>query len=184
MPICKKCSSQFPNWIKEEGKKKNISSRSYCLSCSPRGKNLGYDLRKRATDEKYKFLYKSENSIICKVCERHYPRKRKNNLICSSCRTNYKRYKNKQKAKELLGNKCLKCKNSDFAVLTFHHVNPSEKSFDLSSSWNNTEWNILEKEVNKCVLLCYNCHMKEHQKDLTKLIEFYEKPVDNSKFLE
>lgn len=175
MPICKKCNSQFPNSISENGKRKFIHTRSYCLTCSPRGENLGYDLRKRSTDEKYKEIYKSQDSVVCKVCERHYPRKLKNNLVCSTCRNNYQRYKNKQKAKELLGSKCAKCENNDLAVLTFHHVNSEEKSFDLASNWSQVKWDLLELEIKKCVLLCYNCHMKEHQKDLTKLIEFYEK---------
>lgn len=176
MPICKKCNSQFPNTILENGKQKHIRSRSYCLVCSPRGKNLGYDLRKRATDEKYKNLFASNDSIICKICERKFKRKRKNNLVCSSCRSNYARYKNKKKGIMLLGGKCSHCFTTDSDVLTFHHINPEEKIFDLARGWSGTNWEDLEKEVKKCILLCYNCHMKHHKKDLTKLIDFYEKP--------
>jgi len=179
MPICKNCNTKFPNYISENGKRKYIHKRSYCLSCSPRGENAGYDLRKRATDEKYKTKYKTESSIICKVCERHFPRKKKSNLVCSTCRSNYQRYKQKQKAKNLLGNKCQKCGNCNLDVLTFHHVNPAEKSFDLASTWAQVDWSIIEAEVKKCVLLCYNCHMKEHKKDLTPLINFYENPLTN-----
>jgi len=175
MPICKKCNSQFPNSILENGVRKWIHSRSYCLSCSPRGENAGYDLRKRSTDEKYKEIYKSQDSVVCKVCERHYPRKRKNNLVCSTCRSNYQRYKNKQKAINLLGSKCSKCSSTDCDTFTFHHINPDEKKLALANSWGNVNWNLLESEIKKCILLCYNCHMKEHKKDLAKLIEFYEK---------
>lgn len=177
MPICKKCNIKFPNFISENGKKKYLHTRSYCLNCSPRGENIGYDLRKRATDEKYKILYKSESSIACKVCERYFPRKKKTNLVCSTCRSNYQRYKNKQKGIEMLGSKCSKCFSTDRDVLTFHHINPDEKELGLADSWSNVNWNTLEAEIKKCVLLCCNCHMKEHKKDLTALINFYENPL-------
>jgi len=176
MPICKNCNIKFPRKIIEDGKKKDLSSRSYCLTCSPRGENFGYDLRKRSTDEKYKDLYKSENSIVCKICNRHYPRKKKNNLVCGTCRTGC-RYKNKQRGIDLLGAKCVKCLTEDREVLTFHHTNPNEKSFDLSANWSSINWNKVELEIKKCVLLCYNCHMKEHKKDLAALINFYENPL-------
>ena len=180
MPICKNCNIKFPNKIIEDGKKKDLSGRSYCLTCSPRGKNFGYDLRKRSTDEKYKDLYKSENSIVCKICNRHYTRKKKNNLVCGTCRTGYRRYKNKQKGIDLLGAKCSKCSIKDRDVLTFHHVDPNEKSFGLSDNWSGVSWKAIETEIKKCVLLCHNCHMKEHKKDLSVLINFYENPLTNN----
>ncbi len=180
MPTCKNCNLKFPNVILEDGKQKYLSSRSYCLICSPRGKNLGYDLRKRATDTKYKNICDKENQIECKVCKRHYPRKKKNNLVCSTCRNNYLRYKNKQKAKDLLGNKCQKCGNCDLDVLTFHHIDPEKKSFNLSDNWTQTNWADLETEIKKCLLLCCNCHIKEHKKDLTDLINFYESSLKES----
>lgn len=112
--------------------------------------------------------------MICKVCERHYPRKDKNNLVCSTCRNNYQRYKSKRKALKILGDKCFKCDENDLEVLTFHHTDPETKEIELASSWANVNWEILEKEINKCILLCANCHIKKHKKDLSKLIDFYE----------
>lgn len=37
MPTCQKCGKDFPNWIKLNGERKNISKRKYCLDCSPFG---------------------------------------------------------------------------------------------------------------------------------------------------
>lgn len=35
MKICKKCQAQFKSWAFIEGKKRSLSSRKYCLKCSP-----------------------------------------------------------------------------------------------------------------------------------------------------
>jgi len=62
----------------------------------------------------------------------------------------------------LLGNKCSNCgykKNS--SALCFHHL--KDKSFGLTSrEIANHNWNRILEEVNKCVLLCSNCHMELH----------------------
>lgn len=39
MPSCRLCGSPFPNWLKIDGKPRNLSSRKYCLDCSPRGRH-------------------------------------------------------------------------------------------------------------------------------------------------
>lgn len=176
MPTCKKCNNKFPNCIEENGKRKYLNSRSYCLVCSPRGSNYGYDLRKRATDTKYRDKYKNHNSIECAICKRHFPRRKKNNLVCSTCRGNYLRYKNRKKAIDLLGSQCAKCNINDYDVLTFHHLDSTIKSFDLSESWSRIDFDIIKAEVMKCELLCFNCHCKQHKKNLSRLIDFYERP--------
>lgn len=173
MPTCKKCNNNFPNRIIIDGKEKYLNSRSYCLICSPLGSDLGYDLRKRATDENYKTLFNSLDSLICPICEREFPRKRKCNRVCSTCRMNYVRYVQRQKGIDILGGKCSNCDEADCEVLQFHHKNPAEKEFTLSANWANKDWDKLEKEINKCELLCSNCHIKLHRKDINKIIEFF-----------
>lgn len=48
--------------------------------------------------------------------------------------------------------------------MTFHHINPENKSFPLTISnlWSR-KWPLILKEVEKCDLLCYNCHMSLEQ---------------------
>ena len=46
-------------------------------------------------------------------------------------------------------------------ALEFHHLNPLEKDFNISSSSKPIEE--LKKEVDKCQLLCANCHREVHQ---------------------
>lgn len=173
MPICKKCNNKFPCKITLNGKEKFLHTRSYCLDCSPLGKNLGYDLRKESNDKKYIDLFQKEGVIKCRICERSYLRKKKNNLICSTCRNSYFRFNQRNKAIDSLGGKCSKCDCKDKEVLQFHHTDPNQKDFNLSGNWSQKEWLTLEKEIVKCILLCANCHSKEHRKDLTKIIEFY-----------
>jgi hypothetical protein len=65
------------------------------------------------------------------------------------------------KIKEKL--KCSKCEENDVACLDFHHVNANEKevSIALISSKGWSEERML-KEINKCIVLCSNCHRKHH----------------------
>ncbi len=63
-----------------------------------------------------------------------------------------------------LGGACNECKLKDdcLDVYCFHHRNPSEKSFNISSKRMST-FERIKKELDKCDLLCSNCHRKEHQ---------------------
>lgn len=55
----------------------------------------------------------------------------------------------------------LKLKNSHPAVYDFHHMDPNEKDINFSSVkyW---KWGKIVDELNKCNLLCSNCHRIEH----------------------
>lgn len=59
----------------------------------------------------------------------------------------------------LLGGKCAKCGYSKTqCALEFHHVNPDEKEFTLSKLIKSNNDLLVRFELNKCVLLCRNCH--------------------------
>ena len=67
---------------------------------------------------------------------------------------------------DLKGGKCKECGyNKCLRALCFHHRNPKEKKFTLNhfDLGHRSEKNLL-KEVNKCDLLCANCHMELHDK--------------------
>ena len=51
--------------------------------------------------------------------------------------------------------------------MQFHHMDPEEKDFELSIKYNNgiTNMQLLYNEVDKCKLLCANCHAEEHEKE-------------------
>lgn len=80
----------------------------------------------------------------------------------------------KEKAVKYKGGKCQVCGyNKSIAALTFHHINPNEKSFGISQVGHKISWEELVIELNKCAMLCQNCHIEVHEGvlDLTKNLE-------------
>jgi 5-methylcytosine-specific restriction endonuclease McrA len=60
------------------------------------------------------------------------------------------------------GGVCTLCKNKfPYFVYEFHHKNPEDKEFEWRNIKNASK-EIQEKELNKCVLLCSNCHKIVH----------------------
>jgi 5-methylcytosine-specific restriction endonuclease McrA len=69
----------------------------------------------------------------------------------------------KAKAIEHKGGQCLICGyRKTNGALTFHHKNPKTKSFGLSARGVTRSWSKVQKELDKCVLLCANCHAEVH----------------------
>lgn len=74
-----------------------------------------------------------------------------------------RRRKLKLLAIEHLGGKCSRC-GYDRCVqaLSFHHKNPNDKLFGISAKGITRSWASVQKEIDKCELLCANCHMEIH----------------------
>jgi hypothetical protein len=69
----------------------------------------------------------------------------------------------KQKAIDYLGGECVDCKGVfPTSVYDFHHLDPSEKEFNLGNILRRKDFEFVEKELSKCVLLCANCHRIRH----------------------
>ena len=70
----------------------------------------------------------------------------------------------KKKAIEYKGGKCIICGYDKCeASLCFHHLDPLEKDFGVSSHGWTHSWNKIISELDKCVLVCANCHGEIHQ---------------------
>ena len=68
----------------------------------------------------------------------------------------------KQQAVEYMGGKCSDCHTVyPAAVYDFHHLNPAEKDMDPQKALRAT-WDKARVELDKCVLLCANCHRIRH----------------------
>jgi hypothetical protein len=51
-----------------------------------------------------------------------------------------------------------KCKDS----LEFHHIMRDGKSFGISAKGYTRSWKSIKSELDKCVMLCANCHREWH----------------------
>lgn len=76
----------------------------------------------------------------------------------------------KSKLVEYKGGCCEKCGyNKSEQALQFHHMNPNEKDFNISGRSYSLER--MKKEVDKCIMVCANCHIEIHEEERNKKAE-------------
>ncbi len=95
-------------------------------------------------------------------------------MYCSTrCKNNNHQSYHAQKSRGLkrkidvvlqFGGRCKLCGyKRNISALTFHHINPKEKSFKLDMrSLSNRKNDQIKEELKKCILLCHNCHSEIH----------------------
>ena len=93
------------------------------------------------------------------------------------------RQKRKQELVQAAGGCCnicgyLKC----IGALEFHHIDPLQKKYGISSSGNCHSLEQDLEEIKKCILVCANCHREIHselysQKELLQLQKFDEEYI-------
>jgi hypothetical protein len=67
---------------------------------------------------------------------------------------------------EHLGGRCEICGyNKCMRALSFHHRDPLKKDFGISAQGMTRSWERVKTEVEKCMLLCANCHMELHDEE-------------------
>ena len=72
----------------------------------------------------------------------------------------------KLRAVSYLGGACIDCGyDRCVAALCFHHVEPNLKHFSISKDGNTAPWSEVQKELDKGVLLCLNCHAEAHARE-------------------
>ena len=65
---------------------------------------------------------------------------------------------------EYKGSRCAICRyNKCVQALEFHHRNPSKKDFGISAKGYTRSWQKVKNELDKCILLCANCHREVHE---------------------
>src|SRR5437764_6667606 len=47
-------------------------------------------------------------------------------------------------------------------ALEFHHLDPTQKDFGISKKGYTRSWEKTKGEIEKCILLCANCHREVH----------------------
>mgnify|MGYP000923179231 CR=1 FL=1 len=148
--LCLLCSKDFPRFIRIDGVKKNLQHRKYCLECSPFGKHNTRQLA-GATHRP-----KSDPGV--RVVEW--------------------RKRVKQRAVIYKGGCCIVCGYLRcVAALSFHHTDPTKKDFNISGS--TRAWCAIKLELDKCVLLCHNCHCEVHHGTLSLDAHMFKNPTPN-----
>lgn len=121
---------------------------------------------------------KQETQKICPICNKTFTTKAINRKYCYECSPseniiNRAAIRDRQRAikhrlVEYKGGKCEKCGYDKCeGALDFHHRNPEEKDFSLAQIHlsDKITMEMLFREVDKCDLLCANCHREEHYID-------------------
>lgn len=166
MPICQKCNNEFPNRILLDNKVRILSSRKFCISCSPFGKHNTIDITK------YNNTINSSKEKVCSCCNKNKNiiefYKKPNGKCYSYCKectntlTIKRQRQNKKLAIDYKGGKCSVCGYDKCdAALDFHHIDPTKKDFNISHHKGMTLEN-LKEELDKCILVCRNCHAELH----------------------
>lgn len=75
-----------------------------------------------------------------------------------------RRKKIRQMAIDCKGEKCAICGyDKCIKALEFHHFNSNGKDFGISAKGYTRSWREVKKEIEKCILLCANCHREVHE---------------------
>lgn len=117
---------------------------------------------------------------ICSKCGKELPEDQfeKGRRQCRKCRSEYKKQQRKDKPQQYnkyasdrqkrmgewinsLKTPCVFCGEADPICIDWHHIDPSQKSFQISHIRGKAKERTLE-EIKKCVCVCANCHRKLH----------------------
>ena len=110
---------------------------------------------------------------ICRICGKEFEPipNGGSRQFCFECvpegldsgqRTTVKRQSAKKAGVYLLGGKCLKCGNDKHYLLDFHHLDRATKDGVPSRMLANSKFEEFFLEIQKCALLCSNCHQEFH----------------------
>lgn len=158
----KKCYTSVRHWMKKYGLKPNFKSFKD-----------GHDFANGSAKQKNRTKIIGETRY-CPVCEKYkkfeeFYTRRKNNCSgwCRKCVNQHTIERCRKLKTELIqykGGKCQKCSYDKYqGALDFHHRNSEQKDFSISKKYRCSKLNDkIKNELDKCDLLCANCHREEH----------------------
>lgn len=165
---CQCCFQKFASSVVIGGKRRSLSKRKFCLSCSPFGTK-----DKRNPKDRLKDLDGQRTCSRCKIRKPlnydNFPRSQSEKTgyrweckLCASKRTMKRQHETKQKCVDYKGGKCIICGyNKCYRALHFHHLDLQQKDFTIGH-YRSRAWKTIQEELDKCILVCANCHAELH----------------------
>jgi len=131
------------------------------------------------SNKRYYFLSSEWGKMRDKLTKEEFEkwRKEKNN---KHRRELYQR--NKQIIDAHKGSRSCQCGESNILCLEFHHRDQLDKLFNISLGGKKTSITRLEHEIEKCDIICKNCHTKIHNKT-TQNIHILKKKIEEINLL-
>ena len=146
MKTCGSCRMSFPVWLAIDGKRRNLSNRRFCLGCSPW---LGHNTATSAPG----------TGDLAALPDIRQQRRRARWVR----RSRDLRRALKAAAVAARGGRCIDCGyERSIAALEFHHRDPRTKKFGIGAFTSSRER--LNLELEKCDLVCANCHRVRHDR--------------------
>lgn len=207
--VCMFCDKVFEtSYYLPDGRRVRCDKRTKCWDCLPRDRkklvrgvessiHIGETIVCSRCGLKFKYfdLEPTENRYCqacrdelncskCLICgERHAIRALQTHSgfhnLCRSCVKKNKNALTKFKCAVYLGGCCKKCGWKECLLgLEFHHRDDKEKSFTINENYT-LSWSRLKEELDKCDLLCANCHRLAHY-NCTAPLHHYLKSMEAS----
>lgn len=134
-----------------------------------------YWLNKYQLETNKKGIDEKPSEKICTKCqilkpiEEYYFKNKEHTCRQAECKTCFNKrittqFKDlKTECVSYKGGACERCGYNKYqGALEFHHLDPKEKDFAISSSTSRKLTDVLRKELDKCLLVCANCHREIH----------------------
>jgi len=164
---CAQCGKDIPTFILVDGHKRYHRGRKYCFDCNPfdsyRGRTISGALQR---DAPIRTCRRCKADLSADDFHTNNRNRGYKNSYCKDCQTARIRRGRQQFKDECIAYKGGRCESCGYDrcrdALDFHHRDPSAKEFKLSKHPRKVLDQTLKDELDKCSLLCSNCHREEH----------------------
>lgn len=150
LQVCIKCGVKF-NFIRSNGNGNN--KRKHCLKCVPAGMSYG------------SLFSLNGKEFICKKCGKPFiyrAGRHTNSKVCLYCCRRKYRDRNNAFIDSIKKSGCIICGYKQCSdALVFHHRDLNEKDFSISKGASKSLESV-KAEINKCIVICSNCHAEVH----------------------
>lgn len=173
MKICSHCQGPIPSYVIIQGKKRQVAHKRFtCFTCRPFGCK---DTQTPLELLNINLAHKQNGFALCTKCRSPKPlaefRLKNGNIkrrqaYCISCGQSIRQHRRaafKTRCINYMGGKCKLCHyHRCRTALHFHHLVPTQKEFCIGDAMS-LVWETVLKELDKCILVCSNCHGELHE---------------------